>query len=128
MQKKFVAMTLALLMILSATASALAIQPRWSATASCEPTLAFSGTTAYCKGQVRADSDADISGTLTLYRVSGGNNYYVDSWSVSGTGRAYTSETCSVTKGETYKLVIEVDVSGSNGSDSISLSTQKTCK
>lgn len=128
MQKKLTAMTLALLMMLSITASALSVSPRWNATGSCDPTLIISGTTATCQAEVIGDSDAKISGTMTLYRVSGGNEYYVNSWSVSGTRRAYVSKTCTVKSGETYRLVINVTVSGSNGSDNITVSTSKTCK
>lgn len=128
MQKKLTAMTLALLMILSITASALAIQPRWNSTNSCDPSLSFTGTTAICRADVRAIPGAEISGTMTLYRVSGSNEYNVDSWDVSGTGTAYVSERTSVTKGETYRLEVSVTVSGSYGKDTITVDATKTCK
>lgn len=127
MQKKLTTITLALLMILSITASALSIQPRWNVTASCEPVLTFSGTRATCVADVRADSGARISGTMTLYRVSSVNQTVVASWNFSGTSDVFASKSSTVTKGQTYKLVVSVAVTGSNGTDKITLDTTKTC-
>lgn len=125
---KLSAILLTLLLMLSVTANAQGIMPRWNATGYCTPVLSFSGTTATCIADIWADSDAEISGTMTLYRVSGGRDYYVSSWSLSGTSSVYKKGTCSVTKGETYRLVVDVTVSGSNGTDNISVNTSKTCK
>lgn len=119
------AITMFVLLMISITASA--IQPRWNVTSSCEPTLTFSGTTATCRADVRAISGSKISGTMTLYRVSSVNEVAVGSWSISGSGSAYVKQTCSVTKGQTYKLVVSVAVTGSNGTDKITLDTTKTC-
>lgn len=127
MQKKLTAITLALLLILSITASALPIQPRWNVTASCEPVLTFSGTTATCVADVRADSGASISGTMTLYRVSSVNQVIVASWNFSGNSDVFAKKSTSVTKGQTYKLVVSVTVTGSDGTDRITLDTTKTC-
>lgn len=130
MQKKLKmpVLVLTLLFMMSITASAMSIMPRWNATSYCDPILTFSGTTATCKADILADNGAEISGTMTLYRVSGGRDYYVSSWSLSGTSSVYKKGTCSVTKGETYRLVVDVTVSGSNGTDNISVNTSKTCK
>lgn len=129
MQKKLKmpVVVLALLMMLSISVSALEIMPRWSVTSTCNPALSISGTRATCVADVRADSGATISGTMTLYRLSGGREYYQTSWSISGTTRALVSKTYTVTKGETYRLDVDVTVEGSNGSDDISVSTTKTC-
>lgn len=129
MQKKMKlsAMLLAMLLMLSVTAGAMSIQPRWNVTTKCNPALSFSGTTAYCTADVSAINGTNISGTMTLYRVSSINQVQVGSWSFSGTTRVYTTETCSVTKGETYKLVVNVNASGSGGTDKITLDTTKTC-
>lgn len=130
MQKKLKmpAIVLALFMMLSISVSALEIMPRWSVTSTCNPDLSISGTKATCFVDVRADSGATISGTMTLYRISGGREYYQTSWSISGTTRALVTKTYTVTKGETYRLDVDVTVEGSNGSDDISVSTTKTCK
>lgn len=128
MQKRLTAVTLALFLILSITANAMPIQPRWNVTDSCDPTLIISGTKATCQAEVWAESGADIDGTMTLYRISGGSQSYVNSWSFSGTSYVFSSKSCTVTKGYTYKLVVDVTVEGSNGSDNITVSTSKVCK
>lgn len=128
MKKKLATMTLAMLMVLSVTASALSIQPRWNVTNTCDATLLFSGTTATCIGEVRAISGSQVSGTMTLYRVSGSSEYEVDSWSLSGKNTVYVEKTCSVTKGQTYRLEVSVSVSNSNSSDKIKVDSSKTCK
>lgn len=129
MQKKMKisAMLLSVLLMLSITAGAASIQPRWNVTTKCNPVLAFSGTTAYCTADVSAITGSNISGTMTLYRVSSVNEVKVGSWSFSGTTYVFSTETCSVTKGQTYKLVVDVYASGSNGSDNITVKTTKTC-
>lgn len=129
MQKKLKmpAIVLTLVMMLSISVSALEILPRWSVTNTCNPVLSITGTTATCIVDVRATSGADISGTMTLYRISGGREYYQTSWSISGTTRALVTKTYSVTKGESYRLDVNVTVSGTNGTDKISVSANDTC-
>lgn len=129
MQKKLKmpAIFLTLLMMFSMSVSALQIMPRWDVASSCNPILSISGTTATCVADVRADSGATISGTMTLYRISGGRQYYQTSWSISGTTRALVTKTYSVTKGESYRLDVNVTVSGTNGTDKISVSANDTC-
>lgn len=127
MQKKLTAMTLALLLMLSVTANALSVEPRYNVTASCVPTMTFTGTTANCKADIRAQRGSAISGTLTLYHVVNGKEVEVTHWSLSGTTNLSTTKTSSVTKGETYKLTISVTVNGPGGRDNITQSTTKKC-
>lgn len=123
MQKKLTAMTLALFLMFSVTAHALEVEPRWNSTTRCIPTLEFSGTKASCSILVNTVKGATIDATMTLYHGTD----EVASWDLSGTTRLSETKTCTVTKGETYKLTIVVNVEGPNGSDSITKSTSKTC-
>lgn len=125
MKLPLLVMVLSLMLVV--TSSALPIMPRWDVTSYCNSALSFTGTTANCTASIRADTGAKIEGTMTLYRVSGSSQYYVNSWSLSGTTRVYTTETCSATSGQTYKLVVDVTVTGSNGSDNITVDTTERC-
>ncbi len=53
----------------------------------------------------------NVSGVITLYRVSGGRDYYVDSWSASGVGGFTKSFTRNVDKGPEYKIIAYVTIS-----------------
>jgi len=73
------------------------------------PSLSFSGTTAYCSVVCRGDNTSDtISATLTLYQ----GNTEIDSWSNSGTVRVLVSGSCNVTSGVTYRLKLSWSVNG----------------
>ncbi len=116
--------TLMLTLALSLSAQAAQISPRWNSTIQCTtPSLYFSGTTATCSASLRAVGDAKVDGTLTLYL----GTTEVDSWPVSGTDRVNVSGSCTVTKGKTYKLVLDVTVSGPSGTDHIVKNTTATC-
>lgn len=127
MKKRVAAMSLALVMMFAITSSAFASVLRWNSTATCTSSLFFTGTTANCKISVVADTGASINGTITLYRVSSSSETKVASWNVSGTSRLSTTKTTGVTAGQTYKMVIDINVSGSNGSDHITDSITETC-
>ena len=73
------------------------------------PQLSFSGTTAKCSVVVTGDNTSQyIQVSMTL--MCGTTT--VASWSGSGYGYVYLSETATVTKGNTYKLVVQVAVDG----------------
>lgn len=73
------------------------------------PSLSFSGTTAYCSVVCRGDNTSDtISATLTLYQGS----TEIDSWSNSGTVRVLVSGSCGVVSGVTYRLELTWTVNG----------------
>lgn len=69
--------------------------------------LSFSGTTAICSGSV-TDNNKSISATMTLYHGS----TPVGSWSESGTSYVDFYGTCTVTKGQSYTLIISGTVNG----------------
>ena len=83
--------------------------------------LSFSGTTAVCFATCRSCNSSDRI-AMTLILEQGGVE--VDSWSASGYGQVTISETCPVTKGKTYTLVLEMSI---NGEPQPSLSTYATC-
>ena len=113
MQKKRVsALFLALALVMALAVSA---APRYVVTATCDPTLSISGTTASVGLRVDADKNTDIEGILTLYRGSA----EVESWDISGTTSVRFSNTAKVTRGYTSKLVADLTVTGSNGSDDV---------
>ena len=73
------------------------------------PVLDFNGTTATCSVSFKADSATDkVAATLTLYQ----SNTYVDSWTDSGTGRVFISESCKVESGKSYRLVLSYSING----------------
>lgn len=127
MKKRIVAMSLALMMMVAITSSAFAITPRWNSTLSCNGNLSFSGTAANCQVVVYAIDGAKISGTMTLYRISSSSETKVASWSISGTTYLNTTKSTSVTKGQTYKLVVDINVSGTDGKDHLTDSATGTC-
>lgn len=129
MKKRFAAMTLALLMLMAITASALEVQPRWATTTVCNPTLTFKDTTASCSVDTRALTGSSISLSMTLYKVVDGKDIAVTSWSgLTGTTRLNVTKTSTVTKGYTYKLVASVTVSSDKGTDNISVNTSAKCE
>lgn len=69
--------------------------------------LTFSGTTATCSGSVD-DLNKSIVATMTLYHGS----TPVASWSENGTSYVDFYGTCTVTKGQSYTLIISGTVNG----------------
>lgn len=102
--KRVLALAVPLLLLL--TLSAQALEPR---AVKVEPVLDFNGTTATCSVSFKADSATDkVAATLTLYQ----SNTYVDSWTDSGTGRVFISESCKVESGKSYRLVLTYTING----------------
>lgn len=86
-----------------------------------DPALSFWGTTAFCSVSLRGESSSDkMEATLTLYQ----GNTYVDSWSDSGTGSVFISESCEVKSGKSYRLVLDYTV---NGKSMRPMTTTGTC-
>lgn len=85
------------------------------------PSLSFNGSTAICTVTCTGNNTKDkVSATLTLYQ----GGVYVDSWSDSGTGMVFISESCEVESGKSYKLVLTYSI---NGIAKPSQSDSKTC-
>ena len=103
MKRRFFLISALLLFVLSLTAHAA------STAYDANPSLSFSGTTAYCSVICRGDKTTDsISATLTLYQGS----TEIDSWSNSGTFHVPVSGNCSVVSGVTYRLKLSWSVNG----------------
>lgn len=106
------------LVVLALSISVQAMEPRL---VSAQPSLSFSGTTAFCSVICSGKSDNDtISATLTLYQ----GTTYVDSWSDSGKGQVSISGSCKAVSGKSYKLVVNYSV---NGVAKPSVYTTKKC-
>ena len=104
MKKRIVALTVAVVMLLSISAAALT-----NSEIIC-PLLQFDGKTAHCYVEVSADHPNDpISVTATLWRGS----TPLETWTETGNGYVYLSESkvVSVT-GVTYKLTADVTING----------------
>ncbi len=83
-----------------------AIEPR---EAIAQSSLSFSGRTATCECSVSAYNES-ISVTMELWKGS----TLVDSWTKTGYSTVFLTETCTVTRGQTYTL----KVSGTSGGSS----------
>lgn len=123
MRKRFMALVLALLLVMTAATSAFAagIMPLWNTTDTCDPKLVVSSTTAYCSLTVIANSGDAIDATLTLQQENARGSYInVKRWAdLSGTGSLNFSDDYPINAGGTYRLKAEVEVVGSNGTDNI---------
>ena len=76
---------------------------------SINPHLSFSGTTASCEVTVVGNNMSErIDVEMKLMRGS----TCIDSWSITGYGYVYTEKFATVTKGQTYELVVAVSVNG----------------
>lgn len=120
-QKRIPALFLALFLTLSLSVAA--ATPRYVVTIRCTPGLSFSRNTATCSLVTTAQKGASITGTLTLYR----GGLTLKTWDIDGTTSVSFSDTYTVTRGYTYKLVADLTVSGSAGKDNISEYVAKAC-
>lgn len=75
------------------------------------PDLEFNGTTATCTVAIMANHTSDkIVATTALWQGS----TLVDSWNSSGSGTLKISETATVSKNKTYKLVVNYSINGTS--------------
>ena len=115
MRKRVFALAVPLLLLLALSAQALDAR-----ITRVEPVLDFNGTTATCSVFFKADSTKDrAEATLTLYQ----GNTYVDSWTDSGTGRVFISESCEVESGKSYRLVLTYSINGTTKPDEATTGT-----
>ncbi|MDO4316098.1 MAG: hypothetical protein Q4C45_09985 [Oscillospiraceae bacterium] len=119
MKKRICALTAVFLLVLSVTAGAVEtreLTPR--------PTLSFSGTTATCAVNIRADSLSDkISATVKLWD----GNTCLKTWTDSGTGYLFFSETHSkdIEPGKSYTMTVDYTIAGKSYPQ---LSTSAVCR
>lgn len=71
--------------------------------------LNFNGTEAICAVFVLSDKGTDkIDVTMELYQ----SNTVINTWNETGYGVINCSKTAKVSKGETYKLIVEIEING----------------
>lgn len=103
--KRATAILLAVIIVLTIPTTAFA------ATTALEilPDLVFNGTTATCEVTVLGDNTTDyIEVTMKLWRGS----TCLNTWTDDGYGYVFMSKSANVTKGQTYKLTIDVIFNG----------------
>lgn len=110
-------LSLAALLLIALSVTAQAAESRMGG----NPVLSFDGTTAQCTATCYGRNTSDkVTATLTLYQGSS----YVDSWSKTGTYRAYVSGEAEVQRGKTYTLELTWTV---NGEEQPPVSVSKRC-
>ena len=105
MKRRLLALTAVVVLLLTTSVPALAVEPRVPVAA---PELEFDGTTAECAVTITSPGE-EINATLSLWN----GNTYIDSWSGSGTTLVRIKGNCPVIKGQTYTL----KVTGTAGSE-----------
>ena len=104
MKKRFLVLATVLAVVLSISAHA--ATPRAVLVL---PALSFNGTTANCTVRINGNTSSDtISATIELLEGSTS----VETWTVSGTGYVYFTDTASATKNKTYTLNVDAVVNG----------------
>ncbi len=127
--KWLISICLALAMIVNMTVTVVAIEPRYSDTNSVSAGLGFSGTTAICDISIHgADGTTSISNINITLEDSNGN--VVAKWlNLSSTGKKYTfyETVANLTKGETYKLIVNANINRNGKKEPVSESKSQTC-
>lgn len=117
MKKRVSALVLALIMVFSVSAAAVA--PRNVNPIDLVAEISASSSGVGCSIKITAYATVTVSGTVTLYR----NDSYVTSWTV--TGLRFNKTYTPVSKG-TYRMDYDITVKGSAGSDHLTGSTSDT--
>lgn len=73
------------------------------------PYLSFNGTTASCEITVVGNN---LSERIDVEMKLMHGSTCIDSWSITGYGYVYTEKFATVTKGQTYDLVVAVSING----------------
>lgn len=123
MQKKVKAFSLAVLLVLSLTVSALAATPRWDTTSDVDIIFSFSGSTANCTVYIDGKAGTNkIVVKTTLERYNGSGYTTVKTWQETEYSSSYTLDsTCGGCVRGDYRLRVNATVSNANGkSDTIS--------
>lgn len=117
LKKRIFPILLIFLMVLSTTAYADSQR-----VAQIVPSISFNGTTATCTVFIAADyATDDIDATIKLWH----GNECIKTWERSSVGTLTFSGDAKVTKGETYKLTVDVTL---DGDDLPRFSVEGTCK
>lgn len=136
-RKTLIVLALVITMLSTMTAFAAAptssvgvIQPYWTNTSDVGVSMSVNGTTASCSAIVEGYSGTTkIVADITLERKAANGTYTtVKTWtnqSVSGTRLSFT-DTCSITKGYTYRLTITAKVTRNGSTETVSNWVEKT--
>ncbi len=107
------------------------IQPRWdhTATVACNLSFASGDQNANVYGKIIGHSGTtSITATLTLYKGSGDDLTYLDSWPVSGTQYIiYSNSEYVCNSGETYTLELSGTVYRNGTSEDVFASDYAVC-
>lgn len=117
MQKKVTAFTLAVVLILSLTVSALAATPRWDTTSDVDIIFSFSGSTANCTVYIDGKAGTNkIVAEVKLQKYVSGSYTTITTWGGTSYSNQYTLDDAvsNCAKG-TYRLYITATVSNANG-------------
>ena len=104
MKKSIVAMMMVIVMLVSLTASASAVEPRADGIT---PRLEIEGTTAYCEVTIKSFGK-NITATMNLWQGS----TLVDSWSGTATNSLLLEGDCGVESGKVYVLYVSGTIGG----------------
>lgn len=121
MQKKVKAFSLAVLLILSLTVSALAATPRWVTTDSCDIFFGFTGSTADCGVLIYGKAGTNkIVVKTTLERYNGSGYSTVKTWEQTVYTGSYTLDSTSgnCVRGD-YRLRVNATVYNANGKSDV---------
>lgn len=93
------------------------VKPLWNNTSSIFVDLYSSGRILNAETLIKPySSNADVSGTLYLERLSNGRWITESSWTISGTGSVSISRSYSGTRGNTYRTRVSANVNGERAS------------
>lgn len=112
MFRRSTALLIAIVIVMSVAATpAMAVEPRLL---SVYPSLNYTNSTANCGLTVIGNTGNEyLVATIRLWKVSNGTSL-VATWYASGTGGISFSQTQEITKGQTYRLDVELMVNGSS--------------
>lgn len=106
MVKRFLGSLLIIAMLVAVPAHAAS-----SRIASVIPDIEFNGTKATCMVFIQTERTSDkVVATMALWQGS----TFIKSWNSSGTGMLKISETATVSKNKTYKLVVNYSINGTS--------------
>ncbi len=110
--KRFMAVILALTVILSAALPAYAVQPRYADVYSVDCTFGVTNGIAQCYSKVIGES-IDHTYTIRMMLYQDDNDYAW--WDASGIWKASITQTCYVTRGHEYFIGVHVKAYDENG-------------
>ena len=131
MKKRIFCLVLSMIILTITVLPIMAVQPRWSYTASVIFNMYFADELGSLEGSVRGYSSVTkIEGTITLYKKNflGLWSKTGDTWDVSTSSDTLEIwETFTAESGKQYKAVLDVDVYSGSNSENITDDATGTC-